>query len=406
FGQLQERYGSNSEHKPPWSIPDTGEPIPLSRARQPDGQPDVSEVVKKALCGLAGGRASGRPVKQMYEEYVDLANEMIRKAGYMNFAKLVRSPREGQDFEQVMVELFNGLLPLYKELHGYMFEASQDFFASLGLGNMTDTFWAKSVLEKLPELTWSATLREAAGGVRGGANPGFHEAIGDTIELYKLLQRRVPKNLWNSEWGEPALQLMGVSSPVLRSEEGLRCRRYLSPLLLQFQFHQSLCQAAVSTATLPPAQSSKPCWRGGTSLHWEEALFKISGTRQISAKPLLDYFATAPGLHLLPKNKENGVSVGWGNNCPPDDCTQSASQLGSLSACQVFALAAIACFTVPRPQLLPLRRCQQQLTPKRCRRHSRWTPLTARSAGADLGSRRSWRRSCAALRLRKSMKLN
>ncbi|PAA82289.1 hypothetical protein BOX15_Mlig008057g1, partial [Macrostomum lignano] len=83
----------------------------------------------------------------------------------------------------------------------------------------------------------------------------------------------------------------------------------------------------------------------GTSLHWEEALFKISGTRQISAKPLLDYFAPLQA-YIAAKNKENGVSVGWGNNCPPDDWYKSASQLGSLSACQVFALAAIACFTV------------------------------------------------------------
>ncbi|PAA90205.1 hypothetical protein BOX15_Mlig017954g1 [Macrostomum lignano] len=502
--------------------PDTGEPIPLSRVVSLMASPDVSEAVKKALWSRWRD-ASGRPVKQMYEEYVDLANEMIRKAGYANFAKYWQSwyePKEGQDFEQVMAELFNGLLPLYKELHGYvrhalmqkypasifpptghipghilghmwggrwddlepftkpfpnepqidvtkvmreknwtvrqMFEASQDFFASLGLGNMTDTFWEKSVLEKLPgvdmvchvsawdfytdkgdfrikqctEITghYLAVTHHEMGHIqyfqqyekqpvvfRDGANPGFHEAIGDTIELsvmtpghlrklgllesdsesdefylnslflmalkkaaylsfgylidnyrYKLFKGEVPKNQWNSEWVNQRCQLMGVSSPVLRSEEdfdagaiyhvvaNVEYMRYFLSLLLQFQFHQSLCQAAGVTENFHKCSiygnsaagaKLKALLESGTSLHWEEALFKISGTRQISAKPLLDYFA--PLLtYIAAKNKENGVSVGWGNNCPPDDWYKSASQLGSLSACQVFALAAIACFTV------------------------------------------------------------
>uniref|UniRef100_A0A1I8I4W8 Angiotensin-converting enzyme n=1 Tax=Macrostomum lignano TaxID=282301 RepID=A0A1I8I4W8_9PLAT len=499
--------------------PDTGEPIPLSRVVSLMASPDVSEAVKKALWSRWRD-ASGRPVKQMYEEYVDLANEMIRKAGYANFAKYWQSwyePKEGQDFEQVMAELFNGLLPLYKELHGYvrhalmqkypasifpptghipghilghmwggrwddlepftkpfpnepqidvtkvmreknwtvrqMFEASQDFFASLGLGNMTDTFWEKSVLEKLPgvdmvchvsawdfytdkgdfrikqctEITghYLAVTHHEMGHIqyfqqyekqpvvfRDGANPGFHEAIGDTIELsvmtpghlrklgllesdsesdefylnslflmalkkaaylsfgylidnyrYKLFKGEVPKNQWNSEWVNQRCQLMGVSSPVLRSEEDFDAGaiyhvvanvEYFLSLLLQFQFHQSLCQAAGVTENFHKCSiygnsaagaKLKALLESGTSLHWEEALFKISGTRQISAKPLLDYFA--PLLtYIAAKNKENGVSVGWGNNCPPDDWYKSASQLGSLSACQVFALAAIACFTV------------------------------------------------------------
>uniref|UniRef100_A0A1I8F786 Angiotensin-converting enzyme n=1 Tax=Macrostomum lignano TaxID=282301 RepID=A0A1I8F786_9PLAT len=392
--------------------------------------PDVSEAVKKdSVVSLEGrqrqaGEADGTRSTSIW------ANEMIKEAGYANFRQLVRA-QGGPDFEQVMAELFNGLLPLYKELHGYkypasifpptghipghilghmwarrwddlepftkpfpmsrrltspkqMFEASQDFFASLGLGNMTDTFWGESVLgeaagsdfrikqcteitghylavthHEMGHIQYFQQYEKQPGGFRDGANPGFHEAIGDTIELhdpgasektrpaesdsesdefylnslflmalkkaaylpfgylidnyrYKLFKGEVPKNQWNSEWVNQRCQLMGVSSPVLRSEEDFDAGAIYHVVAnveymrrVQFQFHQSLCQAqvlrriftnAASTATLRRRKA-----QSGTSLHWEEALFKISGTRQIS---LLDYFAPLQA-YIAAKNKEN-----------------------------------------------------------------------------------------------------
>ena len=52
----------------------------------------------------------------------------------------------------------------------------------------------------------------------------------------------------------------------------------------------------------------------GSSKPWPDALEQISGTRVMSAEPLVEYFA--PLLEWLRQQNE-GHPVGWTDECPP-----------------------------------------------------------------------------------------
>ncbi|KAL8582095.1 hypothetical protein ACOMHN_004015 [Nucella lapillus] len=227
-----------------------------------------------------------------------------------------------------------------------IFETADDFFTSLGLEPMPQPFWDKSMLEKpqdgrevvchasawdfrngidfrvkqCTEVTMDhfSTAHHEMGHVeyyllykglpavfRRGANPGFHEAVGDTISLsvetpkhlhqigllpslvddreselnflmsmalqkiaflpfgYLIDQWRwsvfrgdtTPDN-YNQAWWDLRCNLQGVSSPVQRTEEdfdpGAKYHipnntpyiRYFVSYVIQFQFQKALCDAA------------------------------------------------------------------------------------------------------------------------------------------------------------------
>ncbi|XP_059494632.1 angiotensin-converting enzyme [Stegostoma tigrinum] len=232
-----------------------------------------------------------------------------------------------------------------------MFTASDKFFKSLGLIPMPPEFWSKSMLEKPKDRevvchasAWDffnkkdfrikqctvvnmedlITVHHEMGHVqyflqykdqhisfRDGANPGFHEAIGDVMALsvstpkhlhsiglldkvednqasdinylmsialdkiaflpfgylmdqwrWKVFDGRIPKDIYNQEWWNLRLKYQGVCPPVARSEEdfdpGAKFHipssvpyvRYFVSFIIQFQFHESLCKAAGQTGPL------------------------------------------------------------------------------------------------------------------------------------------------------------
>ena len=55
----------------------------------------------------------------------------------------------------------------------------------------------------------------------------------------------------------------------------------------------------------------------GSSVHWEEALYAISGTRDLSAEPIVEYFQ--PLLDWLDEqNTDLNLNIGWDEtSCPP-----------------------------------------------------------------------------------------
>lgn len=52
----------------------------------------------------------------------------------------------------------------------------------------------------------------------------------------------------------------------------------------------------------------------GSSVHWEEALEAMTGTREMSAEPLVEYFG--PLLEWL-EQQNAGHPIGWSDECPP-----------------------------------------------------------------------------------------
>ncbi|EDM06349.1 angiotensin I converting enzyme (peptidyl-dipeptidase A) 1, isoform CRA_b [Rattus norvegicus] len=228
----------------------------------------------------------------------------------------------------------------------HMFRVAEEFFTSLGLSPMPPEFWAESMLEKPADgrevvchaSAWDfynrkdfrikqctrvtmdqlSTVHHEMGHVqyylqykdlhvslRRGANPGFHEAIGDVLalsvstpaHLHKigLLDRvandiesdinyllkmalekiaflpfgylvdqwrwgvfsgRTPPSRYNYDWWYLRTKYQGICPPVARNEThfdaGAKFHipsvtpyiRYFVSFVLQFQFHQALCKEA------------------------------------------------------------------------------------------------------------------------------------------------------------------
>lgn len=59
-------------------------------------------------------------MKPLYERYVHLKNKKARLNGYDDYGDQWRSRYEVDGFEQMMLDLYAEVEPLYKELHAYV----------------------------------------------------------------------------------------------------------------------------------------------------------------------------------------------------------------------------------------------------------------------------------------------
>jgi len=211
-----------------------------------------------------------------------------------------------------------------------------------------------------------------------GAHDGFHEAIGDTINLsmtdaYLADVGLLPKGTrssnealinrqmnvavdkiaflpfgkmidqwrwgvfsgaiepakYNEAWWDLRRQYQGVEAPVPRSEEdfdpGAKYHipnntpytRYFLSFILQFQFHKALCDAAGWKGPLHECSIYGSAEAGrrfremlalGASGPWQDALEKLTGTRQMDASAIIDYFQPLMGW-LEEQNR--GHQCGW-----------------------------------------------------------------------------------------------
>ncbi len=212
---------------------------------------------------------------------------------------------------------------------------------------------------------------------QGGANDGFHEAIGDALTLSitpSYLQQvgildSVPKsekgliNLqmksaldkvaflpfgkmidqwrwdvfsgkvtpanYNAAWWELRKKYQGVQAPAPRTEDdfdpgakyhipaNVPYTRYFLARILQFQFHRGLCRAAGHQGPLHECSvyGNKEAGKRlqamlamGASKPWPEALYALTGQREMDASALLDYFQPLRGWL---KQQNAGQKCGW-----------------------------------------------------------------------------------------------
>jgi peptidyl-dipeptidase A len=209
-----------------------------------------------------------------------------------------------------------------------------------------------------------------------GANEGFHEAIGDTIALsvtpeylvkvglldkapdasgdigllldralqkvaflpfglildqwrFKVFSGEVTPAHYNQAWWDLRLRYQGVVPPVPRTEAdfdpgakyhvpaNVSYTRYFLAHVLQFQFHQALCQAAGQTGPLHRCSIYDNKAAGakletmlamGQSRPWPDALEAMTGQRRMDASALLAYFAP---LQKWLDEQNRGKKVGW-----------------------------------------------------------------------------------------------
>ncbi|KAM3859472.1 angiotensin-converting enzyme [Diretmus argenteus] len=300
-----------------------------------------------------------------------------------------------------------------------MFRVAEEFFTSLGLIKMPAEFWYHSMLMKpddgrevvchasawdfynrkdfrikqcttvtmeqlftvhheMGHVEYYLQYKDQPVGFRRGANPGFHEAVGDVLSLsvstpkhlhtigllsnltndhetdinyllkmalekiaflpfgYLIDQWRwgvfnghTPPERYNSDWWYLRTKYQGICPPTRRTEEhfdaGAKYHipgntpyiRYFVSFILQFQFHEKLCEAANHTGPLHTCDIYRSKEAGailakvlqsGSSKPWPEVLMEALNTNRMDAGALMRYFD--PIIKWLQTQNVNEV-LGW-----------------------------------------------------------------------------------------------
>jgi peptidyl-dipeptidase A len=140
---------------------------------------------------------------------------------------------------------------------------------------------------------------------------------------------KVTPDHYNQAWWDLKLKYQGVVPPVPRSEAdfdpGAKYHvpgntpymRYFIAAVLQFQFHKALCDAAGWKGPLHECSiyGSKEAGAKfqkmlalGASKPWQDALFELTGTRQMDASAILEYYAP---LRTWLAQQNQGKTCGW-----------------------------------------------------------------------------------------------
>jgi peptidyl-dipeptidase A len=136
---------------------------------------------------------------------------------------------------------------------------------------------------------------------------------------------------YNKAWWQLREKYQGVAAPVQRTERdfdpGAKYHvpgntpyaRYFLADILQFQFHRGLCRAIGYQGPLHrcsiynnkvAGERLKKMLEMGKSQPWPDALYALTGERQMDASAILDYFAPLQKW-LDEQNAKNGVKPGW-----------------------------------------------------------------------------------------------
>ena len=146
---------------------------------------------------------------------------------------------------------------------------------------------------------------------------------------WKVFAGEVTPAQYNKAWWDLKLKYQGVAPPAPRGEEffdaGAKYHvpgntpysRYFLAHILQYQFHRSLCEVAGQTGPLNRCSiyGSKAAGARldatlamGASRPWQDALEALSGTREMDASAIIDYFAP---LKRWLDDQNKGRSCGW-----------------------------------------------------------------------------------------------
>ncbi len=298
-----------------------------------------------------------------------------------------------------------------------MVRSAENFYVSLGMPRLPDTFWERSQFSKprdrdvvchasawgldggndlrikmcikqtydelrtiyheLGHNYYQGAYKDQPPLFQGGAHGGFHEAIGDTVTLSMtpgylaevglvdsaeesekaVINRQMQMALdkiaflpfgklidewrwgvfsgdiapedYNKAWWEMRTRYQGIAPPVERSEAdfdpgakyhvpaNVSYTRYFLAHILQFQFQRSLCETAGHRGDLASCSvyGSKEAGErfyammaSGQSEPWQDTLEKLTGTREMDATAIIDYFAPLMGYL---KEQNEGRSCGW-----------------------------------------------------------------------------------------------
>ncbi|RWS11049.1 angiotensin-converting enzyme-like protein [Dinothrombium tinctorium] len=281
-----------------------------------------------------------------------------------------------------------------------MFKLAESFFVGIGLDYLPESFWKRSMFKKpddrqvmchaaawdfkknsdfrirqcaqiemedliiahheMGHIQYYILYKDQPFVLREGANPGFHEAIGDLIalsvstpghlealgflknyedsyaalinfQLNMALQKiaflpfsylvdlwrwavfagNISSDHYNRKWWELRIRYQGVSPPVKRTEDDFDPGS-------KYHFHKALCSLANQTVLYKcdlvgneiVGQKLKEVLSQGWSEPWQKQLKQLTNS-DLSAQPMLEYFEP---LRQYLKDQIQGENVGWQNN--------------------------------------------------------------------------------------------
>ncbi|XP_060075095.1 angiotensin-converting enzyme-like [Ylistrum balloti] len=139
---------------------------------------------------------------------------------------------------------------------------------------------------------------------------------------------------YNHDWWDLRCKYQGISPPVERSEEdfdpGAKYHipgntpyiRYFVSFIVQFQWHKALCDEVGYVGPLHRCDVYRNVSAGnllremlklGSSRPWQDAMQVITGSREMTVLPLVQYFD--PLLQWL-KEQNKEENIGWSSICP------------------------------------------------------------------------------------------
>lgn len=150
---------------------------------------------------------------------------------------------------------------------------------------------------------------------------------------WKVFSGEITPEQYNKAWWDLRLKYQGVAPPVERSEAdfdpgakyhvaaNVPYTRYFLSFIMQFQFHRALAAAAGCPAGGPTPLNRCSIYNNkaagdklnrmlemGESRPWQDAMFELTGQRQMDATAILDYFAP---LQKWLDEQNKGKPVGW-----------------------------------------------------------------------------------------------
>ena len=155
--------------------------------------------------------------------------------------------------------------------------------------------------------------------------------FGKMIDQWRwgVFSGRISPENYNQAWWDLRMKYQGVAAPNARSEAdfdpGAKYHvpgntpytRYFLAHILQFQFHKALCDAAGFKGPLNECsiygnkEAGQRFWamlQKGQGQPWPATLKELTGTEQMDASAILDYFAP---LHAWLKEKNQGQQCLW-----------------------------------------------------------------------------------------------
>jgi peptidyl-dipeptidase A len=146
---------------------------------------------------------------------------------------------------------------------------------------------------------------------------------------WKVFSGEVTPENYNAAWWALREKYQGVAAPIPRSEAdfdpGAKYHvpgntpytRYFLSFIIQFQFQKALCEAAGYKGPLyncsifgseAAGRKFNAMLSKGASQPWQDTMYELTGTRQMDASAIIEYFAP---LQAWLKQQNQGQKCGW-----------------------------------------------------------------------------------------------